>query len=97
MDNNELSLTHLWLDHGYLMAHDKYAGSIILCTEEAFNLGKTDSLKKNWKVSGSGYRYREIKRKKKCFAPVPVNLLMRFSIEHSDLIKKSFKKVYESV
>ena len=95
--STELSLSHLWLDDGMLLARDHSYGYLILCSETEFHAGRNDSLKKNWKVSESRYHYRVIPRKKKCYAGAPVALLIEMSKPYTDIIQNSFNKVYKPV
>ena len=92
---NKIHLTHLWIHSGYVMCNEKTYGKMVLCTEDAFNAGKNDSLKKNWLVSESGIRYREIKRTKRCHIAVPCDILKSVSDrQFTDLIETSFKSCY---
>jgi hypothetical protein len=94
---NKIHLTHLWLYNGYLMCNEKTYGKMVLCTEDAFYAGKNDSLKKNWLVSESGIRYREIKRTKRCHITLPGDILKSISDrQYADLIETSFKSCYNS-
>jgi hypothetical protein len=79
------------------MARDHTHGHLILCSETEFHLGRNDSLKKNWKVSESGYSYRDIPRKKKCHAGAPVSVLIEMSKPYQLTIQASFNKVYQKV
>lgn len=92
---NKIHLTHLWIHSGYVMCNEKTHGKMVLCTEDAFNAGKNDSLKKNWLLSESGIRYREIKRSKRCHIVFSCELLKSISdTQFADLIETSFNLCY---
>jgi hypothetical protein len=92
---NKLHLTHLWLDHGYLLCNEKTHGKLILCTEDAFFEGNQDSLKKGWTESKSGMRYRTIRKTKQCHIAVPVNILKSITeTQFAEAIEESFNLCY---
>jgi len=93
--NNKLILTHLWLDGGLLLAKDKNHGFLKLCTEATFNAGPNDSLKKSWKQTWMGDRYREIKRSKQCHVPIPIEWYVKGTDQEE--VERSFNRVYRHI
>ncbi len=94
---NKLQLTHLWIDHGYLMCNEKTHGKIVLCTETAFFEGNQDSLKKGWTESSSGIRFRKIRKTKQCHVAVPPNILKSITeAQFAEAIEESFNLCYST-
>jgi len=99
-DNSDISfvlnMTHMWLDLGLLMGHDKRHGFMYLCTEDVFAAGRKDSLRRSWRVSDTGYRYRAISGSKKMAAPVPACIMGQLYANEQDqnIIKSSFIRCY---
>lgn len=91
-----LNMTHMWLDLGLLMGHDKRHGFMYLCTEDAFNAGRKDSLRRSWRVSDTGYRYRAISGSKKMAAPAPACIMGQLYANEQDqnIIRSSFIRCY---
>lgn len=91
-----LNMTHMWLDLGLLMGHDKRHGFMYLCTEDVFAAGRKDSLRRSWRVSESGYRYRAISGSKKMASPVPACIMGQLYANEQDqnIIKSSFIRCY---
>jgi hypothetical protein len=91
-----LNMTHMWLDLGLLMGHDKRHGFMYLCTEDVFAAGRKDSLRRSWRVSDTGYRYRAISGSKKMASPVPACIMGQLYANEQDqnIIKSSFERCY---
>ena len=94
---NQLVLTHLWLDEGLLMGRDREHGLLVLTTESNFFAGPQDSLKLGWSLSPSGTRFRKVRGKKKCWAPLPVfelvELTRAFGLQRgADSFTKTYKQ-----
>jgi hypothetical protein len=91
-----LNITHMWMDLGLLMARDKRHGFIYLCTEDVFNAGRKDSLRRSWRVSDTGYKYRAISGSKKMASPVPACIMGQLYANEQDqnIITSSFIRCY---
>ena len=91
-----LNVTHMWMDLGLLMARDKNHGLMYLCTEDVFNAGKKDSLRRSWRISETGYKYRAISGSKKMAAPIPACMMGQLYANEQDqeIIKSSFIRCY---
>jgi hypothetical protein len=93
---NKLILTHLWLDNRLLLARDISDNLFFICTEELFQMGMQDSLKKGWTKTSSGIEYRQIKKTKQCYHLNSAIELVALT-EHLKLtewVKESFSKTY---
>lgn len=91
-----LNMTHIWLDLGLLMGHDKRHGFMYLCTEDVFASGRKDSLRRSWRVSDTGYRYRAISGSKKMASAVPACIMGQLYANEQDqnIIRSSFIRCY---
>ena len=93
---NKLILTHLWSDHGLLLARDTTGLLFMMCPISVFLAGKKDSLKKGWMVSKTGKEYRKIRKTKQCYS---FNSAMELaalteSLGILDKVKESFITTY---
>lgn len=97
--DNQLILTDLWIDEGFLMANDKTVGLIIVGSSAAFNEGPNDSLKRHWKTSSTGINYRKIRGTKRCFSPFPIKFLKERTCELglTEKIEASYNKLKSSI
>jgi hypothetical protein len=89
-----LNMTHMWFDQGFLMGRDKRHGFMFLCTEDVFWSGKADSLRKSWRISASGMRYRAINGSKKMASPVPACIMGQLYVKEQTRIQASFLQCY---
>jgi hypothetical protein len=89
-----LNMTHMWLDQGFLMGRDKQHGFMLLCTEAVFWQGRSDSLRKSWRTSASGMRYRAINGSKKMASPVPACIMGQLYAKEQSWIQASFLHCY---
>jgi len=97
--NNQLILTDLWIDDSLLMAKDLQVGFLVLCSEDAFNLGHTDSLKKHWTTSRLGIKYRKIRGTKRCYSPMSISDLKKITVDLGliEKIEKSYSKLKDKL
>ena len=92
----QLTLTHLWIDNGLLLANDRIHGLLVLTTEHNFNAMTHDSLKRNWAVNSSKVKYRKIRGQKRCYIATPIEALKECisDTEIYSLVQDSFYNTY---
>jgi hypothetical protein len=92
----QLTLTHLWIDNGLLLANDRIHGLLVLTTEHTFNTMTNDSLKRNWAVNRYGVKYRKIRAQKRCYIATPIEALKECisDTEIYSLVQASFYNTY---
>jgi len=95
MANHKFVLKHLWTDNGLVCANVDEVGLIVICPENVFFNGNTDSLRKYWIDAPNGIRYRKITTTKSCYLPYPPSIY-KTNLEsqphlHS-CVHESFKK-----